>query len=300
MPARQFSARKPSSSPICSAKPCAVLPDEGYVLPDQALRRGRRTRRQPGRLGIIEIGDDEHGGGMFEQPVGHLLQRQPHVLVADFLGDDIERHGRKARMQRPHHPRQHRAVADAGVEDPQRRRRRLQIAEFERNPVGDLGLLAAGRDEQQVFLPVVEEPETGGLRCRARRQRRWPPSQPAAACFAQRRRGLMMFGQIGADLVQRAGGDFGAVAQARHQLAVIDDEPPEGGFGRLRRAAIVPDFAENLVGGFGSWRLDPGVPRSAWRSPAVFCLPAAIKGHRQVTSTTIGVGKNHGHVPTII
>ena len=27
IPARQFSARKPSSSPICSAKPCAVLPD---------------------------------------------------------------------------------------------------------------------------------------------------------------------------------------------------------------------------------------------------------------------------------
>src|SRR5260370_12229318 len=29
------------------------------------------------------------------------------------------------------------------------------------NPVGDLGLLAAGRDEQQIFLPVVEEPESG-------------------------------------------------------------------------------------------------------------------------------------------
>jgi hypothetical protein len=27
IPARQFSAKKPSSSPICSAKPCAVLPE---------------------------------------------------------------------------------------------------------------------------------------------------------------------------------------------------------------------------------------------------------------------------------
>ena len=131
------------------------------ILPDQALRRGRRTRRQPRRLGVIEIGDDQHRGRMFEQPVGHLLQHQPHVLVADLLGHGVERHGGKARMQRPHHPRQHGAVADAGVEDPQRRRRRLQIAEFERNPVGDLGLLAAGRDEQQIFLPVVEEPEAG-------------------------------------------------------------------------------------------------------------------------------------------
>ena len=62
-------------------------------------------------------------------------------------------------MHRPHHPRQYSAVADAGVEDPKRRRRRLQIAEFERNPIADLGLLAAGRDEQEVFLAVVEEPE---------------------------------------------------------------------------------------------------------------------------------------------
>ena len=62
-------------------------------------------------------------------------------------------------MHRPHHPRQHGAVADAGIEDAQRRRRRLQIAEFERDAVADLGLLAAGRDEQQILLPVVEEPE---------------------------------------------------------------------------------------------------------------------------------------------
>ena len=62
-------------------------------------------------------------------------------------------------MHRPHHPRQHGAVADAGIEDAKRRRRRLQIAEFERDAVADLGLLAAGRDEQQVFLAVVEESE---------------------------------------------------------------------------------------------------------------------------------------------
>src|SRR5713226_4929536 len=36
------------------------------IFPDQTLRRGRRARRQPRRLGVIEIGDNEHGGGMFE------------------------------------------------------------------------------------------------------------------------------------------------------------------------------------------------------------------------------------------
>jgi hypothetical protein len=62
-------------------------------------------------------------------------------------------------MHRPHHPRQHGAVADAGIEDAKRRRRRLQVTKLERDPVADLGLLAAGRDEQQVFLAVVEESE---------------------------------------------------------------------------------------------------------------------------------------------
>src|SRR5271169_4209539 len=61
-----------------------------------------------------------------------------------------------------------------------------------------------------------------------------------------------MFGQIGADLVERAGRDLGAVAQSRHQLAVVDDEAAEGGFGRVRGAAKIPDFTENLVGGSGA------------------------------------------------
>jgi hypothetical protein len=139
-------------------------------------------------------------------------------------------------------------LPDTGVEDAERRRRRLQVAELERNPVGDFGLLAAGRDEQQVFLPVVEEPEPGrddvGYdRCTVDRL-------GARGSFGLRG-GLHgpMFAEIGAHLVERAGGDPGAVAKTRHQFAVVDDEPPEGGFGRLGRAAIVADFPENLVGG---------------------------------------------------
>ena len=44
---------------------------------------------------------------------------EAHVLEADFLADDVERHGRKALVHRAHHARQHRAVADAGVEHAQ-------------------------------------------------------------------------------------------------------------------------------------------------------------------------------------
>src|SRR5882672_3842181 len=185
---------------------------------------------------------------MFEQAVRHLVEHQPHVLIADFLGHGVERHGREAGVQRPHHPRQYGAVADTRVEYPKRRRGRLQIAELEGNPVCDLGLLAAGRDEQEIFLPVVEKPEAGG-RCVGRGggavDRLCGRRRPA---WRGRRRATILR-QIGADLVEGAGGDLCAVAQARHQLAIVDDAAPERGFGCARRAAIIPDFAENLIGG---------------------------------------------------
>src|SRR6202012_1235469 len=55
--------------------------------------------------------------------------------------------------------------------------------------------------------------------------------------------------QISANLVERAGRDLGAIAQGRHQLAVVDDETAEGGLCGLRRAAEFPDLAEDLLGG---------------------------------------------------
>src|SRR5216684_4626458 len=112
------------------------------------------------------------------------------------------------------------------------------------------GLLAAGRDEQEIFLPVVEKPETR-RRDVGRGKRGIGRPEGHRRCRSLRRQAGPMLGQIGADLVERPGGDLGAVAQPRYQLAVIDDQPPEGGFGRLRRAAIVPDFPQNLVGSSG-------------------------------------------------
>ena len=62
-------------------------------------------------------------------------------------------------MHGAHHPQQDGAVAYAGIEHPQRRRARMDIGELEPDPAGDHPLFAAGVDEQQVFLPVVEEAE---------------------------------------------------------------------------------------------------------------------------------------------
>src|SRR6185437_14957541 len=127
-------------------------------------------------------------------------------------------------------------------------RRRLQAAEFERNPVGDLGLLAAGGHEQEILLPVVEESESGRRYIRSRKG--------AVAGFRLDRRlaryrrfSAAMLGEIRTNLVEGAGRDPGPVAQTGYQLAVVDDEPPEGGLGRLRRPAIVPYLTQNLIGG---------------------------------------------------
>ena len=96
---------------------------------------------------------------MLEQAIRHFLEREAHVLVRDLLADDVKRHRWKAGVHRAHDPRQDRAVADASVEHADGRRRRMDVGEFQRDAIGDLGLLAASRDEQEILLPVVEEPE---------------------------------------------------------------------------------------------------------------------------------------------
>ena len=192
---------------------------------------------------------------MFEQPVGHLFEREPHILVADFLGHDVERHGRKASMQRPALP------ADNTVPSP-------TPASKIRSAGGDGCKLPSSSEIRLATSVFSLQVETNSRYfCRLSKNRKpagWMSvarRQPAVDRLRRQRdglfcgasaNGLRVFGQKGADLVQRAGGDPGAIAQARDQLAVIDDEPPEGGFGRLRRAAIFADFAENLVGGSGS------------------------------------------------
>src|ERR1700722_18400559 len=84
-------------------------------------------------------------------------------------------------MHCAHDPRQDRAVADTSVEHADGRWRRMYVGEFERDAIGDLGLLAASRDEQEILLPIIEEPEPGGgdirlrlaARCADKARGRW-------------------------------------------------------------------------------------------------------------------------------
>ena len=114
----------------------------------------------------------------------------------------------------------------------------MDAAELQRHPLRDHPLFAAGMDEQQVFLPILEEPEIApwvallGRHLEAARRR-----QPA------RHRSR----DIGLDAVQRVDGDALALAQPVHQLAVIDRTAAKGRFRHISLAAEFGDLAENLV-----------------------------------------------------
>ena len=113
----------------------------------------------------------------------------------------------------------------------------MDMRQFLGDAVRDLPLLAAGIDEQQIFLPVVEEAEVarriavrqrrrgdGRRQRRARLARAFDDRQPLALRRMRRHKTV--------DAVERVGGDAAAVAQPRRKLAVVDGAAAEGGFGK--------------------------------------------------------------------
>ena len=96
---------------------------------------------------------------MLGESVGEAGQREAGVLHADLLADDDEGHRRQPAMQVAEHVAEHDAVAGSGVEHPQRRGSGLELGELAPDACRHLGLLARRRDEQQVLLAVVVEPE---------------------------------------------------------------------------------------------------------------------------------------------
>ena len=145
-------------------------------------------------------------------------------------------------MHGPHHPEQDRAVAHAGVEHPQRRRARVNIGELEPDPAGHHPLFAAGVDEQQVFLPVVEEAEVAlwiALPGRDRGRRSRNPRRPRRPIDDRGTRGVRGHAVVvheASDAVERLGRDPSAIAEPRGELAVIDGAAAEGGIPQARCA----------------------------------------------------------------
>ena len=201
---------------------------------------------------------------MFVEAIRELLEREPHVLEADFLADDIEGHRGMARMHGAHHSGQHRAVADACIEQPQRRRARADVGEFHGDAVGDHPLLTAGVHEEQIFLAIVEEAEIrlagsrlrhghqrpacrgGGVGCDRSRAQKAVGEPGSGPCTSAR--GLAPAGgHEGSKPRKRVDGDASAIAQAGHELAVIDGEAPESRLGKPSLATEIADLAQNLV-----------------------------------------------------
>ena len=112
---------------------------------------------QPRRFGVVEIGDDDAACRVLHEAVRQLLEREAHVLDADLLADDEKRHRRKALVHGAHQMTEHRAVANACVEDLERRRRRPEQCQLLGGAFGDLSLLVRRVDEGEILLPVVVE-----------------------------------------------------------------------------------------------------------------------------------------------
>ena len=231
-------------------------------MPHHAGGGAQRLHREPRRIRIGEVGEHQHGLRMLEETVRHLLQGEADVLEADLLADRVERHVREAVVHRAQRTHQHRAVADAGVEQAHGGRTRMDVAELERDAARHHPLLRAGVDEQQILLPVVEEAEVAQRVGRARRMRdrhrAFRAHRRAQRCRAldhqrARERGLVaMARHEAADAVERLGGDAPAVAQAACELAVVDGAAAEGRFRQAHLTAEIGDFLQDDVvhGGF--------------------------------------------------
>jgi hypothetical protein len=113
----------------------------------------------------------------------------------------------------------------------------MDAGQFQRQPVGDHPLFAAGVHEQQVFLAVLEKPEIAA----------------GVALFrgylepARRGDGSHGCGDEGLNPVQRIDGDALALTQPGDQLAIVDRATAEGRFGHVRLAAEFGDLGQDLV-----------------------------------------------------
>ena len=176
----------------------------------------------------MHVGHHQYRRRVLVEAIGHLLQRQTHVLEADLLADDVERHGRKPVVHRAHQAREDRTVSHAGVEDAQRRRPRLDAVELELDALRDDPLLGACADKEQIFLAVVVEAKTR-FRVGLAHDRR------SVFCFRRgraRKRGVRSSSRVdvlheSVHALDRLRRHPPAKPQAGHELAVVDRAPAE-------------------------------------------------------------------------
>ena len=118
----------------------------------------------------------------------------------------------------------------------------MEVGELHADALGDHPFLAAGSDEQQIFLAVVVEAE---ILCGLAGGRRPVTAAKAAGapCTAARR----LARDEGMHALHRIDRDAAAEPQAADQLAVIHRKPAEGGLRHAHAAAKIGDVSQECV-----------------------------------------------------
>src|SRR5207302_916171 len=210
-----------------------------------------------------------------------------------------------ALVHRAHDAGEDRAVADAGIEHPDRGRPWMNIGELHADALCNHPFLAAGADEQQILLAVVVETEVG-LRLVLRLGGHGDPgliqdcapiagqapgrgSQPNQTAALDR----PVLRHERAHALHGFHGHASADAQAAHELAVVDGAPTEGRFGHADAPAVIRDLAQQLLSRHVISSSRP--PSSDWLLRRHYKMP------RQSGSTTIlpivKVGRIVGFIP---
>ena len=175
---------------------------------------------------------------MLVEAVGHLVEAEARVLEADLLADHVEGQRRQAAVHLAHDAGEDGAVAHAGVEQAHRRAAagcRCASSMPTRRAIISFSLQVLTNSRYFWRLSKKRKLREGApsaaarLRLQARRRRRDPQQRHQ---LARRGRRLdTLAGQECADALQGLRRDAGAVAQPRHELAVVDGAAPEGRLG---------------------------------------------------------------------
>src|SRR5258708_13732234 len=97
----------------------------------------------------------------------------------------------------------------------------MDATELQRHPLRNHPLFATGMDEQQIFLPILEEPEIAAGVAFLRRD-----VEAARRRYPARHRG----GDMGLDALEGVDLDALTPAHPWYQLSVVAGAPPQGRF----------------------------------------------------------------------
>ena len=155
-------------------------------------------------------------------------------------------------------------------------------------------VFAAGTDEEEVLLPVVEEAEIAlriarpGLRGRRRSRDRARLAYAFDDGGTRRHRAVVLHEL--ADAIDCLGGDAAAIAQPLGELAVVDGAAAEGGFRKSAVPAIVGDFLQQFLRVHGA-KPRPFPPNL--RVPHLSKLTASVRRNRRSSEPRAASRVNH-------